>query len=290
MRALSLYILGLEGLAADGKLQMMLQGARGAHFVSGSNCMGFRARPQEGVRAAMATVKQSYTLQCSSVFRDAVLALAEKRGVNAADVARSVMLVVPPEVIAAYPDPGLPPPDDRETVTLQSGQAAGRVMKRKPRLQLRLPGGLAPELVRKALNLALALDRGTMGLVVRDPAGPVLGGGQEPPPPSPRKVVEKPAAPPPEAAELARLRDDVDRLNNLVSVLSFDPLPEGVQTRGEALHVLGFPPESYPDARELRGRFRLLATVHHPDSSNGSHQRMSQLNAAMDLLRRSSSF
>lgn len=33
-------------------------------------------------------------------------------------------------------------------------------------------------------------------------------------------------------------------------------------------------------------RFRKLATVYHPDGKHGCHQRMSQLNAAMDLLRR----
>lgn len=50
VRAVSLYILGLEGLAEDGKLQMMLQGGCDGHFVSGSNYMGFRARLQEGGR------------------------------------------------------------------------------------------------------------------------------------------------------------------------------------------------------------------------------------------------
>lgn len=234
----------------------------------------------------MADVKQSYTLPCSSAFRDAVLALAARRRVNAADVARSVMLVIPPEVIDVYPDPGPPPPDDRETVTLRSGRAAGRVMKRKPRLQLRLPAGTAPGLVRKALNLALALDHGTMGLVVRDPTGPVLGGPSEPPPTPSRAIPDPPLPPPPEALDLSRLKEDVERLTNLVAVLSFDPLPDGVLTRADALHVLGFAPSSNPGTRELRSRFRLLATVHHPDSVSGSHQRMSQLNAAMDLLRR----
>jgi len=31
----------------------------------------------------------------------------------------------------------------------------------------------------------------------------------------------------------------------------------------------------------------MLAAIHHPDSPYGSHQRMSQLNAAMDHLRQS---
>lgn len=234
----------------------------------------------------MSSVKHSYTIACSSTFRDAVLALAERRRVNAADIARSVMLVVPPEIIDVYPDPGPPSPDDRETVTLRSGRAAGRTMKRKPRLQLRLPEGLAAVFLRKALNLALALDAGTMGLVVRDPAGPVLGGA---PDPTPVAVPPPPASAPvanPDAAVLDRLREEVARLGALVSVLSFDPLPGGVQTRPDALHVLGFAPESDPDTRELRSRFRLLATIHHPDGPHGDHARMSQLNAAIDLLKR----
>ena len=70
---------------------------------------------------ATATVKQSYTIPCSSVFRDAVLELAGKRGVNAADLARSVMLIVPEAAIEDYDDPGDPPPGDRETIVLKSG-------------------------------------------------------------------------------------------------------------------------------------------------------------------------
>ena len=64
------------------------------------------------------------------------------------------------------------------------------------------------------------------------------------------------------------------------------PLADGVRTRAEGLFVLGFPPGSRPDIGVLRGRFRMLATIHHPDSGYGSHDRMSQLNSAMDILQR----
>lgn len=238
----------------------------------------------------MTSVKASYTISCSSDFRAAVLALAERRGVNAADLARSVLLVVPQAVIETFADPGEPPPGDRETVVLQSGRTAGRPWRRKPRLQVRLPGGLDPLTIRKALNLALALDGGTMALAVEDPATPP----PVPPPPPPSPTPPPPPPPPPQAtdphpqvlAEMARLRDEVERLHTVIAALAFTPLPDGVQTRAEALHVLGFPPNTNPDSRELRGRFRMLATVHHPDSAYGSHDRMSQINAAMDLLRR----
>ena len=66
--------------------------------------------------------KHSYTVTCSSEFRDAVLALAERRKVNVADMTRSVVLVVPEEIISAFSDPGEPSRDDRETVTIKSGR------------------------------------------------------------------------------------------------------------------------------------------------------------------------
>ncbi len=69
-------------------------------------------------------------------------------------------------------------------------------------------------------------------------------------------------------------------------MLAFEPLPGGVKTEAEALHVLGKAPGPVPGIGELRARFRMLAAIHHPDSGYGSHERMSQLNSAMELLRR----
>ena len=56
----------------------------------------------------MPAAKKSYVISCSSAFRDRVQALADARDVNVGDLARSVMLVVPPEAIAATEDPGEP--------------------------------------------------------------------------------------------------------------------------------------------------------------------------------------
>ena len=78
--------------------------------------------------------KKSYTVPCSSDFRDSVGALARRRGGNAADLARSVVLVVPRDAIDAFPDPGGPAPHDRESIILKSGPAEGRPWRRKPRL------------------------------------------------------------------------------------------------------------------------------------------------------------
>jgi len=215
------------------------------------------------------TRKHSYTIPCASDFRDAVTALALRRRVNVGDLARSVLLVVPDEVIREFPDPGEPEAHDRETVILKSGAAQGRPWRRKPRLQVRMAPGFEVEFMRRALGLALALDQGETRVRLARSESETEPGG-EAAPATGRAVVD------PE--ELARLRA-------IVSVLSFDPLNDGVRTREDALYVLGFPPGRLPDGQTLRARFRVLATIHHPDSLYGDHRRMSQLNSAMDLLR-----
>jgi hypothetical protein len=93
------------------------------------------------------------------------------------------------------------------------------------------------------------------------------------------------AAPPAPQIDEREVLDLIERLRTVIGALSFDPLPDGIRTRNDALHVLGFPPGAKPDLRVMRAKFRLLATIHHPDSDLGSHSRMSQLNQAMQVLR-----
>jgi hypothetical protein len=244
----------------------------------------------DGFSAELSGTKHSYTIPCSSAFRDAVERLAQGRGVNVGDMARSVLLVVPVDVIETYDDPGEPPSEDREVVVLKSGPAAGRPWRRKPRLQVRMAPGYRIEVIRRALNIALAMADGSLAVHLHDPKTP-------PPQPAPAVEPERPA-PKPELSETAvqamlaedkRLLqaagEEIERLRATISVLRFDPLSDGVNSRAEALYVLGFPPGTYPDARAVRGRFRMLATIHHPDSNFGDHERMSQLNQAMEILR-----
>ncbi len=212
----------------------------------------------------MPSIKKSYTVPCASAFRDAALALAERRGVNVGDLARSVLLALPAQVVRAYPDPGEPRPGDRETVTLKSGPSQGRPWRRKPRLQVRMTEGCEVPMLRRALAIALALDAGKVEVRLE-------GEGAAPPPRG---------GPPPEMIE------EMERLKAMVAALAFDPLADGVRSRAEALHVLGFPPNARPDRRELNARFRMMATIHHPDGTYGSHDRMAQINEAMDYLRR----
>ena len=213
--------------------------------------------------------KHSYTVACSSQFRDEVLVLAERKGCNVADLARSVVLVVPEEVIAAAEDPGDPARDDRETVVLQSGRSAGKPWRRKPRLQVRMSPGFDIETIRKALSIALAIERGQMSVGVKSRQAL-------------EAVTNKQQA---QSKQLEEIRDELERMRTVAQSLYFEPLEDGVLSREQALYVLGFQPGSYPNASEIRSRFRKLATVYHPDSQGGSHQRMSQLNAALERLR-----
>lgn len=202
---------------------------------------------------------RSYVVPCSSEFRDAILDLAERRGVNAGELARAVLLLMPDEA-AGFPDPGDPAPGDRETVILKSGVNEGKNWRRKPRLQVRLSAGNDTAGIRRALALALAMDRGDYALRVED--------GRTPGPDQ----------------RLKEAKVEVSRLKSRIRALSFEPLKNGVRTRAEALYVLGFAPGTLPAIDVVRQRYRALAAVHHPDSGHGEHERMSQLNEAVALL------
>ena len=232
---------------------------------------------------ATTTTKQSYTIPCSSRFRDDVTLLARRKKVNVGDLVRSVVLIVPPALLSAYPDPGQPAKGDREGVTLKSGPAKGRLWRRKPRLQARVAPGFEIANLRRALGLALAMDSNDITLRL-DGLEQVQTGSVIDEAWSPDKEDRRKSAPSPAQTD----EEELARLGAMVSVLSFDPLTKGVRTRPEALFVLGFHPGTRPDIGLLRGRFRMLATIHHPDSGYGSHERMSQLNSAMERLRRDS--
>jgi hypothetical protein len=203
--------------------------------------------------------KQAYIIPCSSNFRDKITKLAEEKSVNVADIARSILLVISRDVIRTFTDPGEPSPEDRERILLKSGPSKGRPWHRKPRLQVRLSAGYRITDVRRALNLALILDDGQHEVSV---SGPFLESDKN-------------------STEIAH---EAERLQIIVLGLLFTPLMGGVSSRAEALYILGFAPSLRPDRRAIRSRYRALASIYHPDSIYGNNERMSQLNAAMDLL------
>lgn len=207
---------------------------------------------------------RAYIVPCSSAFRDQVIALVERRGVSAGDLARAVLLLVPREVIMRSADPGEPASDDREVVELLSGASKGRRLKRKPRLQLRLPAGHGLSELRRALALALDLAAGDQAIAL--------------------ETDEERQAREDTARAGVGLAEEVASLRRTVETIALRPLENGVTSRGEALHILGFSPLALPDRGSIRARYRQLARIYHPDAPHGDDARMSLLNQALDKL------
>ena len=223
--------------------------------------------------------KQSYTIPCSTIFRDVVIKLAERRSVNVADLARSILLVLPKDIIKNFSDPGEPQPTDREQAILKSGPSKGRPWRRKPRLQVRLTPGYDISFVRRALNLAVFVDNDHYSVSVRRLEVVTTDNFSY----ADQNIKASNLG---AANKLVQDTENYDRrrLREVISALAFTPRPDGLSNRIDALHVMGFFPSEHPDRNVIRKKFKLLSRIHHPDNNYGSHQRMIQLNAAMDLL------
>ncbi|HEY9569206.1 MAG TPA: J domain-containing protein [Thalassobaculum sp.] len=212
----------------------------------------------------MSTRGASYIVPCPSAFRDRVARLAARRGASAADLARAVLLLVGVEDLARVVDPGEPATADRELIELRSGASRGRVLRRKPRIQMRLPAGYRDADLRRALALALQMAEGEAQLAVVTA--------------SDRKA----------ETAVEKLRDGLEAenttLRQLVADLATPVLERGILGRSDALFVLGFPPSAVPDLATIKRRWRRLAMIYHPDSAFGDHERMSQLNLALAKL------
>jgi hypothetical protein len=216
--------------------------------------------------------KNAYVVSCSTRFREQVEGLVQnrknqKQHINIADLTRAVLLLIPPDVIEAQPDPGEPDPNDRDIVTVKGGKASGRSMPRKPRFQVRLPQQTDPATIRKALGLALSFEHGWSNLSVNDNTSDTM-----------RRKLENAEA-------------EIKRLQGLTQLLAFEPLEGGIKTRRDALYVLGFAADAMPAKAAIKARFRTLARIFHPDINVdpkfalfNDHRRMAQLNDAMKLL------
>jgi len=182
-------------------------------------------------------------------------------------------------------------------VVVKTGASKDRRLRRKPRLQVRLPEGLTPDLIRKALSLALTLEQQNQALRVdvetpTEAAPSDMSPSVAPPTEEERAPLAEPQDPTPDfridpelIQKLQHAEERLERLHDVVQTLQFNPLRDGVRTRSDALHVLGFAPHSRPNFDMVREQFRSLAKVYHPDSGFGDNHRMSQLNDALRVLR-----
>lgn len=201
---------------------------------------------------------KTYALLCPSRFRDAVLLLADRRRTDPSSVARAALLLVGAREL---PDPGEPEPQDRDIQILPRATGKAKVVRRKPRLRLRLPPGLEASEIRRALALALAIDdqQGYQLLTASEVKG---------------------------FAELAdRALAKAQEVAVAIDRIAFRPLRDGVKTPRQAAYVMGFLHEWGIDEATVTARFRQLAPVFHPDTGPAANEtRMVQLIEARRLL------
>lgn len=213
----------------------------------------------------------AYVVPCSTRFRGELELLLQSRNdsngandnVGLGDLARAVMLLIPQDIIESQPDPGDPDKNDRDIVTIRGGKAGGRTMPRKPRLQVRISQKTNAATIRKALGLALSLEKGWASLMLDG-----RGTGSA-------------------AHKLANAQLELQRLQGMIEKLAFQPLERGVRTRLDALYVLGFSSSAAPTPAEIKSRYRSLAMIFHPDSGHSSSNaalRIAQLSDAVKIL------
>lgn len=201
-----------------------------------------------------------YTVPCQAAFRTAVLTLAKRRGVDAAELVRMVLTLVAPAVRDGVPDPGEPDADDRDNPLRRHGVGRQPVPGLAPTLVLRLQPGLDHTTIRQALAVALALD---------DPKG--------------HRLIP--------SDEHNRLTSRVEKLEyrnralaNAIERLSFRPKADRMGLR-DAAAMLGFTTDTEYDEHLVTKRFRELAPIYHPDTGIlPCRERMGQLIDARNLL------
>jgi hypothetical protein len=206
-----------------------------------------------------------YTVPCQAGFRGSVLALARRRGIDAADLVRMVLVLVAPAVRASVADPGEPMApgaangNDRDTpLRRHAGRPPPPGL--TPTLVLRLEPGLDHATIRQALAVALALD---------DPKDHRLTPTDEH-----NRLI----------ASVEKLEYRNAALARAIDRLSFRPRPGRLSLR-DAAAMLGFASERDCDEQLVTRRFRELAPIFHPDTGIlPCRERMAQLIDARNLL------
>ncbi len=209
---------------------------------------------------------QPIAIACTLAFRQQVLALAKRRSVSVGGLLRAVAILLPLQALEEMADPGEPPLHERDSVVVKSGAHKGETLKRKPRLQVRLSENLPfpkdAATLRKALALALALEKQEWALSLENTKQ--------------REQRQK---------RHGKAEQRITELERGIERLAFRPLPSNCRTLEDACYIFGFRASVRPSEELVRRRFRDLASVFHPDAVKGDHERMSQLNQAMQLFK-----
>ena len=205
-------------------------------------------------------------------FRDLVEGLAARRKVNVGDLPdRSVGGAAGHR--RRLPRPWRTADEDRETVVSNRVRRKA-ALAAQAALQVRMPPGHDIPFIRRALALAIAMDKG-------DVAVSVASGSRI----EEQRVKREEQRAKGEEQKLARLveiNEELDRLRTIVRCWLSNPCR--MASAPAAMRCMSA--VSRPVPSPIRGRCgrnsAMLATIHHPDSHYGSHQRMSQLNQAME--------
>jgi hypothetical protein len=189
---------------------------------------------------------------CPRDLRDAFLALCERRAIEPSTLTRAALALLAERPDLAVTDPG-PGRAERESVVSTSGRRRTRTV--LPRLRLRVVGVVAPVTIRIALATCLSLTA-----------------------PAARGTAE---------AEIARLREENERLRAALDRVAPRPGGRAPVTPAQSAWVMGFPNEWGLDAATVTARFRQLAMIYHPDTGIAADaDRMAQISAARGILLR----
>ncbi len=244
--------------------------------------------------------KKSYTISCSSEFRQKISDLAEEKGVNIADIARSVVIMLPKNTIQAYADPGDAEVGDRDSVTSINTDGTKKTWMRKPRIQVRLGDGYDSVMIRKALNIALHMAHGNMDVEllskqqktnIQNIQAEYLSLKEKLKLKHEQMDLEKEQAKNnttnevDSKDELKKAYSELDRLSMIVNILTFESIETGIKTKNQALHVMCLTPDIKHIFKDIKDRYRLLSRIHHPDSPYGSTEKMAILNDAFAYLK-----
>ena len=185
-------------------------------------------------------------IACTPELRDAANAIAARSRQSLSRLVVAVLDILPDTGAQHF---GLPPTAN-----------PGKPGRRGPRLILRVPAGNSEARVQQALALLVHVGGGTHALV---PAAEV------------DLLLER----------LRQAEEKVGELTDSVERIAFRPLRGGVNSREEAMYVLGLPPSERLDAQRVSSRFRAVAPIFHPDTGVvASHMRMVQVIEARKLL------
>ncbi|CAK0776136.1 putative Molecular chaperone DnaJ [Azospirillaceae bacterium] len=220
----------------------------------------FQVRPETNERWDEEFI---YTIPCPSDFRASILDLHEKTGVDLTALIRMALNVTHADYFHSITDPGEPDSDDYVLME-EIGRSGGRrSFRSKPTLTVHYARGWRVSTLRHALAVALSLST------------------------PPRTV----AASSLRVEELEIVKEKLEQqlqdCRSTLEVLSFQLLPNGVKTQREAAHVMGFPNTIGLTSEDVTKRFRLLASVYHPDKGIlGCAERLGQVVEARNILRR----